>query len=1039
VGRGYLESPELTAQRFVPDGFSAVPGQRLYRTGDLVAYLPDGNLRYLRRLDQQVKLRGYRIELGEIEATLARHPGVTESAVVVRQTERGEARLVAYVVSRSAQSAATNGHRRYRLPNGTLIAHLNSNETDNLYQEIFTDRIYLKHGIHLPAGACVFDVGANIGLFSLFVTQQCPEARIYAFEPLAPVHEKLALNAALFSARTKLFAYGLSDSEKRAEFAYYPRYTAKSGAMAYADAEDEVAVVKTFLRNQQREGVGEAASLIEVEDQLLAGLFESERQECSLRRLSDVLRAEGIERVDLLKVDVQRAELDVLRGIDATDWGKIEQIVMEVHDGIGKATGGRVSEVKQLLEERGFAVIVEQDEFLVGTDRYNLYASRHPLLQETKTSGHALADEEAVAEHRASSLLPREEEVNDREFSEGELQQYLRERLPEYMVPAAWVMMDKMPLTRQGKIDRQSLPAPEEVRRQSRAEIQQPRTPTEEMVAAVWAEVLGIEEVGADANFFELGGHSLLATQVVSRLREAFGVELGLRVFFREPTVEAVAAAIEEEQQTEAGIALPPLERAERGGELPLSFAQQRLWFIDQLEPGRPFYTAPIALRLDGQLNVPVLRRTLNEVVRRHEALRTTFVNLDGSAVQRIAPGLRLTLPVVDLSALDAVARERAIHLLARQEARLPFDLSAGPLLRVTLLRLSTAAHVALFTMHHIVSDGWSLGVLVREIAALYAAFSEDRPSPLEELPIQYADYAIWQRQSLQGEVLARQLDYWRRQLAGAPAMLDLPMARPRPRVQTYRGASYEFELETELAAGLRALSRRESVTLFMTLLAGFQALLARYTGQEEVVVGAAIANRTRRETEDLIGFFINTLVLRTDVSGEPRFTELLRRVREVCLGAYAHQDVPFERLVEELRPERSLSHSPLFQVAFGLNNVPRVELQLPGLQLSEVVVEDEEVRFDLTLWVTEDANGLHGRWTYRTELFDADAIKRMTAHWETLLQSIVASPDAPLSSLEMYTEAEKARRVTEGKARTESNYKKFLSVKPEAIKLPKS
>jgi len=1033
VGRGYVKRAELTAERFVPDPFSSEPGARLYRTGDLGSHLEDGSVEYRGRLDRQVKVRGYRIELGEIESALEEHEGVKECAVEVRESERGERRLVAYVVRPEGQGSNGAGRSGYRLPNGMVVAQQNRNETDNLYQEIFKDRIYLKYGIRLAPGACVLDVGANIGLFTLFVTQYCPDARIYAFEPLQPVYDKLAINAARYSAATKVFAYGLSDREKIETFAYYPRYTAKSGVSAYADAADEVEVVKTFLRNQQQHGVREAGSLIEVEDELLSHLFESESHECSLRRLSDVIREEGIEQIDLLKVDVQRAELDVLKGLEAADWPKIQQLVMEVHDGQQKATGGRIGEITGMLEERGFEVLVEQDEYLVGTDRYNLYAARQGLHREAPASGNASGNG-GEANRNLDFAPPREAEL-----TYNELQQFLRKRIPEYMVPAAWVMLDKLPLTRHGKIDRQALPAPEDVPTRSQAELAKPGTPAEEMVVAVWAEVLGVNEIGINDNFFELGGHSLMATQVVSRLREAFGIELPLRTFFREPTAAGLAANIDAALRSDMGVSAPPLLPAAREGELPLSFAQQRLWFLHQWEPTSPFYNSPIALRLEGRLEVPVLRRTLHEIVGRHEALRTTFVNLEGAPAQRIQARLRVALPVVDLSALAEDDRERAVRSLAGQEARRPFDLSVGPLLRVTLLRLGAEQHVTLFTMHHIVSDGWSMSVLVKEVAALYPAFSEGRPSPLTELPIQYADYAVWQREYLQGEVLERQLDYWRKQMAGAPALLNLPTDRPRPHVQTYRGASYQFELEAELAAELRALSRREGVTLFMTLLAAFQVMLSRYAGQEEVVVGTAIANRLRRETEDLIGFFVNTLVLRTDFSGEPRFTELLRRVREVCLGAYAHQQVPFERLVEELRPERSLSHSPLFQVALGLNNAPRVELQLPGLQLSAVAVGDEEARFDLTLWVAEDAEELHGTWTYRTELFDAETIKRMTTHWETLLRSIVASPDAPLSSLEMYTEAERVQRAIEGKARTESNHKKFLSVKLEPIRIPKS
>lgn len=622
-----------------------------------------------------------------------------------------------------------------------------------------------------------------------------------------------------------------------------------------------------------------------------------------------------------------------------------------------------------------------------------------------------------------------------------DLRRSLREQLPEYMMPSNILLLDELPLTRHGKVDRSALPAPEtsSCDLERTAEVL-PRTPFEELVANVWEDVLGVASIRREDNFFELGGHSLLATQVISRIRDVFQINIPLRSLFEHPTVASFAIAVERagrmDAVAEGASEAPPLRPAPRDGEVPLSFAQQRLWFIDQLEPGRPFYNGNMTIRLKGHLDLKSMSRTLNEVVRRHEVLRTTFTSVNGLPAQHIAARLHLPLPIIDLTALDEQQGRRATRDLALKESRLPFDLSVGPLLRVTLVRLSDEEHVALVSMHHIVSDAWSLDVLVREVATLYAAFSEGQPSPLEELPLQYADYAIWQRNYLQGEVLARQLEYWRKQLTGAPATLELPMAHPRPKVQTYRGAFYKFRLDAELTAAVKALSLGEGVTPFMTLLAAWKLMLSRYTGQNDIVVGTAIANREWRETEKLIGFFVNTLVLRTDLSGEPRFTELLKRVREVCLGAYAHQAVPFERLVEELRPERSLSTSPLFQVAFGLNNAPRMQLQLPELRLDSVPVEHEEVRFDLTLWVVESGDGLHGRWTYRTELFDAEHIQQMTVHWETLLRNIVATPDALLSSLEMYTEAEKAQRASEGKARSESNYKKFLNVKPEAIRV---
>ena len=444
----------------------------------------------------------------------------------------------------------------------------------------------------------------------------------------------------------------------------------------------------------------------------------------------------------------------------------------------------------------------------------------------------------------------------------------------------------------------------------------------------------------------------------------------------------------------------------------PLSFAQQRLWFIEQFEPGNRFYNQPAAVRLTGALNLAVLEQSFNEIIRRHEALRTTFSTVEGQPIQVIAPTLALKLPVVDLQKLPDADREKEVLHVATKEAQMPFNLVEGPLLRCTLLRLDEAEYVLLFTTHHIISDGWSKGILIREMATLYEAFSTGQLSPLAELSIQYADFAAWQRQWLQGDVLESQISYWKKQLEGAPAILELPTDHPRPAVQTFRGTTYLFELSIDLLQALKKLSQHQGTTLFMTLLAAFQTLLWRYTGQEDIVVGSPIANRNRAEIEGLIGFFVNTLVLRTNLASNPTFGELLIRVREVALGAYAHQDLPFEKLVDELQPQRSLSYTPLFQVMFALQNAPMSALELPGLSLSLLASESDSTKFDLTLLMTETAQGLVGNLEYNTDLFELSTISRMAEHLQTLLFGIVADPQQRLSELTLLTQAEKALLV---------------------------
>ncbi|HEV3316175.1 MAG TPA: amino acid adenylation domain-containing protein [Candidatus Angelobacter sp.] len=599
----------------------------------------------------------------------------------------------------------------------------------------------------------------------------------------------------------------------------------------------------------------------------------------------------------------------------------------------------------------------------------------------------------------------------DQNFSTSDLQIHLKDKIPDYMQPSTLVPLEKLPLTANGKVDYQALPRPEILGESGGFVL--PRTPVEHAVAEIWRQAFGIQKLSVDDNFFQLGGHSLLALQIASRVRTVLGAALPLRSIFEEPTIADQARTVERllgSGQTAASAGIRPSTRPDN---LPLSFAQQRLWLLHQLEPTSDFYNIPIVLRIRGPLNVNILGNCCNEIMRRHEVLRTTFPIRQGAPVQQIAAAVGPPLAVTDLGHLPLEQAEATARELMSREAERPFDLSCGPLLRPSLLRLAKDEHVLLLNMHHIIVDGWSLGILMREMAVLYEAFLARRSSPLPPLSIQYADYTLWQREWLSGELLGADLTYWRQQLSGTSA-LALPTDRPRPKVQTFRGAKRSILLSPQVLDRLKELARRESSTLFMTLLAALKVLLYRYTGQAEITVGTPVAGRNQREIELLIGFFVNTLALRSRVFGHPRFVEFLRQVREISLGAYAHQDLPFDKLVEELHPQRDPSSTPFFQVMFALEDMLPQELALAGLQMSPIEIEGRTAKFDLTLTIRETSHGLSISFEYNSGLFEDATAERMTNHFQRLLWGIASDPKQQISEISLLAEEERRQMLME-------------------------
>ncbi|HCY85951.1 MAG TPA: non-ribosomal peptide synthetase, partial [Desulfobacteraceae bacterium] len=617
--------------------------------------------------------------------------------------------------------------------------------------------------------------------------------------------------------------------------------------------------------------------------------------------------------------------------------------------------------------------------------------------------------------------------------TQSELRAHLTSELPDFMIPAPFVWLKSMPLTPNGKIDRKALPAPDPsmIREQAFAP---PETETQKILAGIFSEVLKTDNVSIHDDFFMMGGHSLLATVVISRIQKAFKTELPITGMFNFPTIAGLSRHIEALTRTQSA-AYNDIVPVDRGRPLALSFGQQRLWFLDKFEGGEfASYNVPIAFRVTGEIDVPAVNRAINEIIRRHEILRTVFQDpLNGSvgeketgedAVPRqvILPELKVGLTLVDIAELPKKEREEEAARIVSGESITPFDLSKGPLIRAALIRMDTGEHLLMVTLHHIVFDGWSVGVFFREFEQLYGAFVLDKPSPLTDLSIQYADFAVWQRETLKGGELARQLTYWENHLAGIPLSTELPTDRPRPPVQTFNGGFVPFTIGPELTARLTALSRKSGATLFMTLYAAFATLLSRYSGKTDIVIGSPVANRTHIQTEPLIGFFVNTLALRADLSEDPGFSDFLLRVKDNVLAAYENQDLPFERLImsDVLNVERSMSQSPLFQVMFDLYNVSGGasggaggRFETGGLNFSPYDIDYDVAKFDLTLSMITEADRITARFQYNSDLFDRSTIERSVGHFTALLADIVETPDKSLSRLSILPRAEKQMLLT--------------------------
>ena len=1004
VARGYWRRSELTEERFVPNPFSNQQQGRLYKTGDLARYLPTGELEYKGRIDHQVKIRGFRIELGEIKALLSGHQGVQECIVLAREDEPNNKRLVAYIVPERTQAStilnlvslkeqgmlgdaplgAAKGDRSlYELPNGMTIAHLNKTETEFLYQEIFTDQSYLQHGITLDEGDCIFDVGANIGLFSLFAAQACPKVKIYAFEPIPPVFELLRLNAELYNLDAKVFNIGLSGETKSAEFTYYPNISVISGR--FADAFEEKEVVKSFLL-KQHVGTGNGTTVSqEVLDELLVERLQSEKFTCQLKTISHIIEENQIERIDLLKIDVEKSERDVLAGIKERDWLKIQQIIVEVHD-----IDSRLTEITELLKFHGFDLTIVQDKLLEATPLYNIYARRTTIKQclPQKTGSKSLGD-------RQSTWNSLERYIQD-------LRHYLQKELPEYMIPSAFVVLEKFPLTSNGKVDSRALPIPENSKIGLESSFVAPSTPTQEILANLWAAILRVEKVGIYDNFFDLGGHSLLATSLVFRIRQAFAVDFPVRCLFENPTIAALSQLIEsfKAHPTLSSNGIPSTMLTMSGLErspstpVPLSLAQQGLWFLEQSTSKVATLNSSTLMRVKGSLLPEVVEQSFNEIVRRHENLRTVFTIINDRPMQIVLPHLHLPLIYENLQHLPPEARELEAVRLGIKIRQQPFNLAVAPLIRAGLFQLNPDEHWLVITMHHLITDGWSFGVLLQELDTLMQAFANARPSPLPALSCQYADFALWQQQVYNESAIAQQLSYWQRKLVD-------DKLHPSPSLMlSSKQAGHRFiHLPESLVRSIEGLGRSQRVTSFVILLSAFKLVLAKWSQQKEILILATLGNRTGPDTEQMIGCFINDVILRSLILPEQTGSTVIEQLQETVNEAIEHKEVQLHRVIEQIQ------HLGPLNLLASITMTPSVQDRMPGWeaiapsQWGDMPMELYGKTPPLELYV-ELSKKIQIRAKYGTEKFTAETIDRLLNNYQEMLTQLVSHSEMTVSNL---------------------------------------
>jgi pristinamycin I synthase-3/4 len=1104
VARGYVNRPELTAERFIADPFSDKTNARIYRTGDLVRYREDGRIEFLGRLDDQIKLRGFRIELGEIETELLNNSAVQNAVVMAREDRKGDQRLVAYLLADTGNippdelddwqddqvdqwralwedtysrdksiedltfdiTGWDSSYTNEPIPADEMQAWVDSSCERIL--ELKPKRVLeVGSGSGLLASRIGPKVAGYIGTdFSALAAQRLNDLRMEfpklgaisglqkAADEIGDLPEEAFDTVVINSVAQyfpnmeyfdKVLRLALERLEKGGriflgDLRSLSLLDAHHTSVELFKAEDHLGsdeIIELIQQNirDEEELVIDPAYFINLKNELpqITGVrFELKRGEArnelsrfrydvvlttaevNESRPEVILWDDSIHTIEALAENCSSQGL-LIRHIPDARLAE-ERIVTEL---LTNTTGHTAVELRNIAGNQAMGIEPEAvysaaktlrlDVQMIGTEPgfvnvllmpKGLHYQGEALLSHSNQPLMSLGNNPLHGRLRRN-LVPK-------------VQKELERALPDYMVPSAFVILEKFPLTASGKIDRKALPAPQRSRDDGEVYVA-PRDGIETILTEIWSGVLGIDQIGINDNFFSLGGHSLLATQMISRVREQLNVDLALVEIFNHPTISGLAAVISESDTASEDNIIKP---AIRGDNMPLSFSQQRLWFINQMAPDNTAYNSPWPIRLEGKLDTDALQEAIDYSVARHEILRTTYASKGGKPQQLIAPNTRIQLQVEEMPGAGEAELQERISTIAHEA----FDLASGPLMRTYVLRYANDAQVFFMMFHHINTDAWSNAALLKELSSSYNAFINDRQPTLPALDIQYADYAVWQRNWMKGTQRQDQLDYWTQQLSGAPDQLGLPTDKPRPAIQTYAGAFESRLLSEDLLKDLQRIALENETTLFMVLLAAFNVLLSVQARQEDVVVGTPIAGRRHAGLENLIGVFLNMLPIRVDLSGQPSFIELLKQVRGVTLAAYSHEDLPFEMLVEELQPSRDMSYAPIFQVMFDVQTPSQERNLFDGLYQSVMESDLADAKVDMTLTGIVLSEGLKVRLDYNTDLFEASSAQRMMQNFEELLKAVIANPDVPVTQIDL-TSVEEQQQLHALLSNTEHDY----------------